>query len=449
MQGLHRVDKEVVHGPQVHLGKFKKGSCNCSMFQERGTLQMCPKCILEERAFVGDEHMEGSDVEMRPEEERPGEGEEPLSQEEKKEWEKKLRLIHGATGHGSTESLVRNLRQKGVRSEVIELAKRFVCDTCEERKRPAPRRVANLELVPKRWAVALADCAFWRHPHTKKRVTIGLLMDQGSRFLVGRILMEGEKGSVKADQYTKFYQENWQQYFGSPDYLRFDAEGAWRSRELDSYFSRNQVMLDPIPGDAHWHLSPLERSIEWLKELLSRIALEDAQVTSHEAVAQAISIWNRREMVRGFSPFQHAMGQAPDIDGRFFRDNVKDFPVDIMETPVGEIEKHQKLRLLAEETFLKWQARERIARALNSKSKPFPLYSPGELVFYWRHLGRKEAGQRYQTGHFYGYAGPARILALETRFDEDNNVRPSSVVWLVRNNRLLKGLHRTTSKGLQ
>ena len=139
-------------------------------------------------------------------------------------------------------------------------------------------------------------------------------------------------------------------------------------------------------------------------------------------------------MVRGFSPSQHALGQAPDIDGRFFRENVKDFPVDIMQTPFPEIEKHQKLRLAAEETFLKWQARERLARALNSKSKPFPTYSPGELVFYWRHLGRKEAGQRFHTGHFYGYAGPAR---LETRFDEDNRMRPS-LVWLVRNNRLLK-----------
>ena len=94
--------------------------------------------------------------------------------------------------------------------------------------------------------------------------------------------------------------------------------------------------------------------------------------------------------------------------------------------------------MAAEETFLKWQASERLARALNSKSKPCPTYSPGELVFYWRHLGRKEAGQRFQTGHFYGYAGPARILALETRFDEDNRMRPSSVVWLVRNNRLMK-----------
>ena len=277
--------------------------------------------------------MGGSDVDMDQEGQA---GEEGMTQEETKEWEKKLRLIHGATGHGSVESLVRTLRQRGVRPEVLQLAKRFVCDTCEERKRPAPRRVANLELVPKRWTVALADCAFWRHPHSKKRVTIGLLMDQGSRFLVGRILVEGEKNSVKAEQYMRFYQENWQQYFGNPDFLRFDAEGTWRSRELDTYFSRQQVMLDPIPGDAHWHPSPLERSIEWLKELLSRLAVEDAQVTPHEAVSQAISIWNRREMVRGFSPFQHALGQAPDIDGRFFRENVKDFPVDIMETPVGE-----------------------------------------------------------------------------------------------------------------
>lgn len=93
---------------------------------------------------------------------------------------------------------------------------------------------------------------------------------------------------------------------------------------------------------------------------------------------------------------------------------------------------------MAEETFLRWQAKERIARALNSKAKAIPTYMLGDLVFYWRHLGRKEAGQRYQTGHFYGYAGPARILALKTRFDEDGNVRPSSVAWPVRNNRLLK-----------
>ncbi|CAK9032947.1 unnamed protein product [Durusdinium trenchii] len=197
-------------------------------------------------------------------------------------------------------------------------------------------------------------------------------MDQGSRFLVGKILGKGESSNVKSSQYIEFYQSHWLQYFGHPDFLRFDAEGTWRSREIDSYFSKNQVMLDPIPGDAHWHLSPLERSIAWLKELLSRLAQETSSISTHEAAHQALNIWNRREMVRGFSPHQHALGQAPDLDGRFFRDDVRGLPVEIMETPIGELERHQGLRLQAEETFLKWQAKERLARAMNSKSKPIP-----------------------------------------------------------------------------
>lgn len=272
------------------------------------------------------------------------EDQEVLSPEEIHEWETKFKLIHG---HGGVASLVQALRQKQVGQPVLELAKKFRCEICEERKNPFPDvSVANLE----RWHVVLADCAFWRHPITNKRVTVGLMMDQGCRFLVGKILVEGESSSVKSEQYIKFYQEHWQQYFGHPEFLRFDAEGAWRSREWDEHFSKHQVMLDPIRGDAHWHLSPPMRSIAWLKELLSRLAQDDARISPHEAVAQAISIWNKREMVRGFSPFQHALGQAPDLEGRFFRQEVKSLPVDIMETPVKEMEERNRLRLF-------WQKR--------------------------------------------------------------------------------------------
>ena len=49
---------------RVHLGKYRKGQCNCSIFQEKGTLQMCPKCILTEQALIGEEDMGGSDVDM-------------------------------------------------------------------------------------------------------------------------------------------------------------------------------------------------------------------------------------------------------------------------------------------------------------------------------------------------------------------------------------------------
>ncbi|CAK9109669.1 Actinidain [Durusdinium trenchii] len=223
---------------------------------------------------------------------------------------------------------------------------------------------------------------------------------EGSRFLVGKVLSSGETANVKSGDYIRFYQENWQQYFGHPEFLRFDAEGTWMSRELDAHFSKNQVMLDPIPGDAHWHLSPLERSTAWLKELLSRLAQSDAQIAPHEALAQALATWNQREMVRGFSPYEHALGQAPDLDGRFFREEVKGLPIEIMETPIGELENSCRLRMLAEETFIRWQAKERLNRALNSKSKTIPTYLPGELVFWallWLLEQLRKASEREQT----------------------------------------------------
>lgn len=199
--------------------------------------------------------------------------------------------------------LVDALKKRGVSERVLEWAKEFTCPICEERKRPAPRRVANLEVIPKRWKVVLADCAVWRDPRSEKRLVIGLVMDQGSRFLVGKILVEGGTKNVQADQYVDFYQQHWQSYFGNPEVLRFDAEGTWRSRKLDEYFSRHNVMLDPVPGDAHWRISPLERSVAWLKELLTKNAMEESKISTKEIVANAIAVWNQREMVRGIAHF--------------------------------------------------------------------------------------------------------------------------------------------------
>ena len=264
-------------------------------------------------------------------------------------------------------------------------------------------------------------------------------MDQGSRFLVGKVLAEGTSQTVKAEVYQKFFEEHWQPYFGCPETLRFDAEGTWRSRELDDMFSKKNIYLDQIPGDAHWHISPLERSISWLKEFLSKQVEENPEQNTSSFVAAAIHAWNQREPVRGFSPVQHALGQAPDIDGRYFESEVQGLPIELMEQPEGAHAKQAELRISAEETFVRWQAKSRVDRALHSKGRNWPEYCPGDLVFFWRsYVKQKQDGKRIQTGSIGGYAGPARILALETRRDEDGKVKASSVVWLVRNNRLLK-----------
>ncbi|CAE7180345.1 RE2, partial [Symbiodinium pilosum] len=241
----------------------------------------------------------------------------------------------------------------------------------------------NSGVHPDRWKVVLTDGAHWVHPKTGVRNIIGLYMDQCSRFLVGKVLVQGKTDLPNADCYVKFFREHWQQYFGKPETLRFEAEGTWRSKALDEAFSQMGIILDPVPGDAHWHISPMERCIEWVK---------------------GSTPWDRR----------------PTLPAAFESD-INGFPVHLMGHPDGEVAQAACLRGEAEATFARWQAQQRYSRAQNSKQRPIPEYMPGDLVFYWRSqlYGKKAGGTRLQTGRAAGYAGPARILALETRKSED------------------------------
>ena len=293
--------------------------CQCSMFKWKGIHFACPQCMCGEyseglEAFVQARPETGPQNQHQTQEEpKTGPQNKPFSKEEEKKWMHKIHLLHGATGHGSYQQLRDTLEKKKVDPRI--LVDSYRCSICEERKRPAPRRVATLEVHPDRWKVVLTDGAHWVHPKTGVRNLIGLYMDQCSRFLVGKVLVQGKTDLPNADCYVKFFREHWQQYFGKPEILRFDAEGTWRSKALDEAFSQMGIILDPVPGDAHWHISPMERCIEWVKECLSKLVGHEASVTPQDALAGAIEAWNNREVVRGYSPRQHALGQAPDLAG--------------------------------------------------------------------------------------------------------------------------------------
>ncbi|CAE7660472.1 RE1, partial [Symbiodinium sp. CCMP2456] len=147
---------------------------------------------------------------------------------------------------------------------------------------------------------------------------------------------------------------------------------AARSQHVESFCDRHQILLDIIPGEAHWKLGICEQG-----------------VSSEEALAVAVMTFNHRDVVRGFSPVQHALGHNPD--------------------QVGEVERAAQLRAAAE----------------------------GELVYLWR----AQTGQqgRRQPGDKHGqFIGPARILATEKKKDETGHLVPGSSVWLVRGRSLIK-----------
>lgn len=118
-------------------------------------------------------------------------------------------------------------------------------------------------------------------------------------------------GGVKAGDYIDIFEKFWKLYFGIPDLVRTDPEGAWRSHEVTDYFERRGIQWECIPAEAHWNLTHVERTIGWVKEFLTKMAMQEEESTYEELLTHAIYTWNHRETVRGYSPFQHALGRQP------------------------------------------------------------------------------------------------------------------------------------------
>ena len=396
--------------------------CVCEHVKQHGSLTNCGHCTqtLQQEVLTVDKR----DQVLR----------QPLREEDIK---RRLYLLHSATGHGSIPSMVQALKRKGVAKQVLDLAQSFRCPVCEERSKPRPRNLASLEPLPPKFMTVAADVGHWYHPATKEKWQFILMVDEGSRFRVGRMILQGKQKHISAGQFVQIFQEAWVSYFGHPQTLRLDPDGAFRSHELASYCDRHQIYLDLIPGEAHWKLSVCERSIQAIKHVMASLAAESPALTAEQILAESVRTLNHRENVRGFTPVQYVLGRAPDEHGRFFN------PARDLETP-GELpmatetmERDQRLRLSAEKAFLDWVATERIQRATHSKHRRVLDFSAGDLVFIRRKQLTGEDAQQNKTGQGR-FVGPARVLAVEQSRDDQGHLRPGSSVWLVRGRRLLK-----------
>ena len=244
-----------------------------------------------------------------------------------------------------------------------------------------------------------------------------LIIDEGSRFRTARILSQGSRQSPNAATCIGYLQEGWVQYFGHPRCLRLDPAGAFRSHAVEEWCDKHNIFLDVIPGEAHWKIGTCENAIKGVKEVMEKLSLHDEDISATGALAEAVTAFNHKELIRGFSPAQHLLGQAPDETGRFIA-ACKEVPPHLLcEHPDGEfktlhlgvhttdaaalrsIERGVQRRSEAEKAVLDWNAQQRILRVKHSKHRPCYDYVPGELVFYWRtqdaSKGRRQPGGKH------------------------------------------------------
>ena len=348
-----------------------------------------------------------------------------------------LYLLHAATGHGSMRHLRQALKRRNAAPRVLELAKTFTCSICDERRRVPPQHVASLEPLPPKWATISADIGNWKHPVTGEHVAFMVIIDEGSRYRAARILCKGSKQTPSAAACLHYLMEGWTQYFGNPQCLRLDPAGSFRSQAVVDFCDRNHIFLDVIPGEAHWQIGACEQAVQGLKEVMSKTCQEDPETSPEELLSVAVRTFNQRDMVRGFSPLQHAFGRSVDVTGRLV--NASNGTPDELqiESAEGEFARNLARQAQAEKAHCDWQARQRLLRAQNSRGRWKLEFHPGQLVYFWRsqESGRGKHAPGTKKGRFLG---PARVLATETRRSDSGELRPGSSVWLVRGRQLIK-----------
>ena len=125
---------------------------------------------------------------------------------------------------------------------------------------------------------------------------------------------------------------------------------------------------------------------------MTATALEHPDMGAHECLARAVAASNAREDVRAYSPLQHALGRAPDLDGRFYTPEYEALPTVqaelVDETYGNNIKRMQD----SEVNFLRWAYQNRVSRALNSKNRKAQIFVPGTYVYYWRKDKREAKG---------------------------------------------------------
>ena len=420
------IHKEL-HGHVLGVEGFGEGTvCGCEEGQQHGADLKCLHCLKE------------TDVMFQVEKCVSHETEEAFVGSDSSRLEsirKRLYLLHAATGHGHVRHLIQALKRRGAPREVIQEAERFKCSVCAERSSAQPRNVSSLEPQPPKWSTVSCDMGVWTHPHTNENHHFVLCIDEGSRFRIGRVIVSGQRKHVSATQFIECFRSHWTQYFGHPHTLRVDPDGSFRSHELNEFCDRSHIFLDLVASEAHWKIGICEQAIQGAKSIMTKLVTDDPDLSPQEALAEATRTFNNRELVRGYSPIQHALGRAPDELGRFFGSTVGASPDFLVENPTGELQRNLARMKSAEEAFLDWTNNQQLQKAMLSKSRRRLNFLPGDLVFIWRHQLPLKTSGRNTAGRFIG---PARILAVEKRRDQNGDLIAGSAVWVVRGRRLLK-----------
>ena len=332
----------------------------------------------------------------------------PLTAEEQSAWDlldeperKKCTAIvshlHELRGHTDIRAMVDALSKEHAHPTIMAAAKLLRCSACEEAKPKLSRPVTSDRVTAPAEYVGF-DGFQWKHPSNGQHCRAILIGDRASKHCIVSVGKEtnykDNLGNYTGAQVPKILQNEWVRHYSRPKVLQFDPEGAFvEDAHFKTWMSSQSICPDVLPGEASWKLGPINKMIDSVKEMATKLAkrLPD-DITAQEifdAVTIAHSDLHRQN---GFAPCQLMMGRTPAGIG-------------VTEPRLGEAsavlasEPMQKLLQVQREAYHVYLDHHKDVMAHKlavHRSRPFSTWASGEWCWCWRQ--GKQTGQQRQKG---------------------------------------------------
>jgi len=204
------------------------------------------------------------------------------STKEVEQWKIQLLKYHRSAGHPSNFNLARILRDAGRPQWQVKVALALRCEDCAALKMGGSSSgqvpPASMRPMPRAWECVGMDCTEWTPPHENQKCTVLVLMDLATKFKVTKILMKcglSEQKTETTEQLLEAFTQLWLQDKPKPVYLIPDNAKSMISMRMREVLSDFNIVLDPPAPKESWAHGLLERAVQEVKEVASKIRLSN------------------------------------------------------------------------------------------------------------------------------------------------------------------------------
>lgn len=316
-----------------------------------------------------------------------------------------LKKLHCNLGHPGTRDLQRFMKNGGAPQEMIEAAGWIRCSSCAQTQRPRSHRTVRMPphdiLFDDQ---IMIDCFHIKDGKHSGHWFMSMLDRATMYHLVTHI------HDHSPQTFIKVFFRDWVKWAGRPTEVSIDLERGFGSSQFAESLGEAGIHVVPIAGQAHWQHGKIERHGAIIKEVLSKVIVQN-HVTSGDELAwvanEVTMAKNALARERGFSPSQLLFGKEPRLYGELEENGEPccfHFGIGDKGT---QLAKRMKFRWEARHAYIRSQASEMMAQTARNKTRPWKEPQIGDKCFFLRECRIK--GKRVVKR----WLGPALVVGIQ------------------------------------